>query len=83
MALSVAWVILHCEADCLKRLRSSSRVPAFAVRADNHEVGKQQTVNLPLFCLGVVQSRFREPTLSRDGAAYTRHARHQAGRRQH
>ncbi|MBZ5679871.1 MAG: substrate-binding domain-containing protein [Acidobacteriia bacterium] len=38
----IAWVVLNCEADYLKELRSSSTVPAFAVSADNHEVGRLQ-----------------------------------------
>src|SRR5580698_6111706 len=38
----MAWVILNCEADYLKQLRSSNTVPAFAVSADNHEVGRIQ-----------------------------------------
>lgn len=42
MASGIAWVVLNCEADYLKQLRSSTTVPAFAVSADNHEVGKIQ-----------------------------------------
>jgi ribose transport system substrate-binding protein len=42
IAAGIAWVILNCEADYLKHLRSSSTVPAFAVSVDNHEVGKIQ-----------------------------------------
>jgi ribose transport system substrate-binding protein len=37
-----AWVVLNGEADYLSGLRSSSRVPVFAVSADNHEVGRIQ-----------------------------------------
>ena len=37
-----AWVVLNGEADYLRELRSSSTVPAFAVSADNHEVGRIQ-----------------------------------------
>jgi ribose transport system substrate-binding protein len=42
IAAGMAWVILNCEADYLKQLRSSNTVPAFAVSADNHEIGKIQ-----------------------------------------
>jgi ribose transport system substrate-binding protein len=38
----IAWVVLNCEADYLGELRSSNAVPAFAVSADNHEVGRIQ-----------------------------------------
>jgi ribose transport system substrate-binding protein len=42
VASEIACVVLNCEADYLKELRSSSSVPAFAVSADNHEVGRIQ-----------------------------------------
>lgn len=38
----VAWVVLNSEADYLKELRATSAVPAFAVSADNHEIGRIQ-----------------------------------------
>jgi ribose transport system substrate-binding protein len=38
----IAWVVLNCEADYLGTLRASSRVPAFAISVDNHEVGRIQ-----------------------------------------
>jgi len=38
----IAWVVLNCEADYLGELRSGNAVPAFAVSADNHEVGRIQ-----------------------------------------
>ena len=42
VAAGLAWVVLNCEADYLPELRSSSAVPAFAVSADNHMVGRIQ-----------------------------------------
>jgi ribose transport system substrate-binding protein len=42
VASGIAWVVLNCEADYLKDLRSNSGVAAFAVSADNHEVGRIQ-----------------------------------------
>jgi ribose transport system substrate-binding protein len=42
VAAGVAWVVLNCEPEYLKELRSSSNVPAFAVSADNHEIGRIQ-----------------------------------------
>jgi ABC-type sugar transport system substrate-binding protein len=42
MTSGIAWVILNCEADYLKQLRSTGTVPAFAVSADNHEIGRIQ-----------------------------------------
>jgi ABC-type sugar transport system substrate-binding protein len=41
-ASGLAWVVLNCEADYLRELRLSSTVPAFAVTADNLEVGRTQ-----------------------------------------
>jgi ABC-type sugar transport system substrate-binding protein len=41
-AAGLAWVVLNCEADYLRELRLSSTVPAFAVTADNLEVGRTQ-----------------------------------------
>jgi len=38
----IAWVVLNCDADYFRSLRSGSTVPAFAVSADNHEVGRIQ-----------------------------------------
>jgi ribose transport system substrate-binding protein len=38
----IAWVVLNCEADYLRELRSASAAPAFAVSADNREVGRIQ-----------------------------------------
>ncbi len=39
----IAWVVLNCNADYLRTLRGpGSAVPAFAVSADNHEVGRIQ-----------------------------------------
>lgn len=38
----IAWVLLNCNADYLRMLRAGSKVPAFAVSADNHEVGRIQ-----------------------------------------
>jgi ribose transport system substrate-binding protein len=38
----IAWVVLNCEVDYLGQLRSGSSAPAFAVSADNHEVGRIQ-----------------------------------------
>lgn len=38
----LAWVVLNCEADYLKELRASSSVPAFAISADNQEIGRIQ-----------------------------------------
>ena len=37
-----AWVLLNCEADYLSTLRSNSKVPVFAVSADNREIGRIQ-----------------------------------------
>lgn len=37
-----AWVILNSEADYLKKLRSTSRAPAFCVSVDNQEIGRIQ-----------------------------------------
>jgi len=37
-----AWVVLNCGPEYLRELRSSSNVPAFAVSADNHEIGRIQ-----------------------------------------
>jgi ribose transport system substrate-binding protein len=42
VASGIAWVVLNCEADYLKELRSSGSVQAFAVSADNHEIGRIQ-----------------------------------------
>ncbi|MGA8270475.1 MAG: substrate-binding domain-containing protein [Candidatus Sulfotelmatobacter sp.] len=42
LAAGIAWVVLNCEADYLRQLRSTNTVPAFAVSADNHEVGRIQ-----------------------------------------
>lgn len=42
LASGIAWVVLNCDADYLRELRSSSRVPAFALSADNYEVGRIQ-----------------------------------------
>ncbi len=38
----IAWVVLNSNADYLRTLRPGSAVPAFAVSADNHEVGRIQ-----------------------------------------
>jgi ribose transport system substrate-binding protein len=38
----IAWVVLNCEVDYVGDLHSGSSVPAFAVSADNHEVGRIQ-----------------------------------------
>jgi ribose transport system substrate-binding protein len=38
----IAWVLLNCNADYLRTLRLGGTVPAFAVSADNHEVGRIQ-----------------------------------------
>jgi ABC-type sugar transport system substrate-binding protein len=37
-----AWVVLNCEPDYLKQLRSGGNVPTFSVSADNHEIGRIQ-----------------------------------------
>jgi ABC-type sugar transport system substrate-binding protein len=42
VAAGIAWVVLNCEPDYLAQLRSGSNAPAFAVSADNHEVGRIQ-----------------------------------------
>jgi ribose transport system substrate-binding protein len=42
VAAGIAWVVLNCEVDYLGQLRSGSSAPAFAVSADNHEVGRIQ-----------------------------------------
>jgi ribose transport system substrate-binding protein len=42
VASGIAWVVLNCEADYLRELRSSTAIPVFAVSADNHEVGRIQ-----------------------------------------
>lgn len=42
VASGIAWVVLNCEADYLGELRSRGTVVAFAVSADNHEVGRLQ-----------------------------------------
>ncbi|MGA8437902.1 MAG: substrate-binding domain-containing protein [Candidatus Sulfotelmatobacter sp.] len=42
VAAGIAWVALNCEAEYLPQLRASNPVPAFAVSADNHEVGRIQ-----------------------------------------
>jgi ribose transport system substrate-binding protein len=42
VAAGLAWVVLNCEADYLPELRSNSAVPAFAVSADNHMIGRIQ-----------------------------------------
>jgi ribose transport system substrate-binding protein len=42
LATGIAWVVLNCEVDYLGQLRSGSKTPAFAVSADNHEVGRIQ-----------------------------------------
>jgi len=42
VASGIAWVVLNCEADYLRELRSSTAVPVFAMSADNHEVGRIQ-----------------------------------------
>lgn len=38
----IAWVVLNSEADYLPQLRAGNIVPAFAVSADNYEVGRIQ-----------------------------------------
>jgi ABC-type sugar transport system substrate-binding protein len=38
----IAWVVLNSEADYLPELRAGNAVPAFAVSADNHEIGRIQ-----------------------------------------
>jgi ribose transport system substrate-binding protein len=42
MTSGIAWVILKCAADYLKQLRSTGMAPAFAVSADNREIGRIQ-----------------------------------------
>lgn len=42
VAAGIAWVVINCEADYLSELRSKSKVPVFAVSADNHEIGRIQ-----------------------------------------
>lgn len=42
VASGIAWVVLNCEADYLKELRSRNGAPSFAVSADNQEVGRIQ-----------------------------------------
>jgi ABC-type sugar transport system substrate-binding protein len=42
VASGIAWIVLNCEADYLANLRSGSVLPAFAVSADNYEVGRIQ-----------------------------------------
>ncbi|MFZ0815075.1 MAG: substrate-binding domain-containing protein [Candidatus Sulfotelmatobacter sp.] len=42
VAAGIAWVVLNCEVDYLGQLRSGGSAPAFAVSADNHEVGRIQ-----------------------------------------
>lgn len=48
VAAGIAWVVLNCEVDYLGPLRSGSKTPAFAVSADNHEVGRIQGRQLGL-----------------------------------
>jgi ribose transport system substrate-binding protein len=77
VASGIAWVVLSCEADYLRELRFSSTVQAFAVSADNHEVGRiqgrQLAALLPGGRLGPLHSG---PLLQYGhGAAYRRHAR--------
>ncbi|MGC2790375.1 MAG: substrate-binding domain-containing protein, partial [Candidatus Sulfotelmatobacter sp.] len=58
-------VILNCEADYLKQLRSTSTVPAFAVSADNHEIGKIQGRQLAAVLPGGGSALYLQgPTLS-------------------
>jgi ribose transport system substrate-binding protein len=42
IAAGTAWVVLNSEADYLRTLRSPAGVPAFAVSADNHQIGRIQ-----------------------------------------
>jgi ribose transport system substrate-binding protein len=42
VASGKAWVLLNCEADYLRELRSRYNVPVFAVSADDHEIGRIQ-----------------------------------------
>ena len=42
VAGGIAWGVLNCEPDYLRQLRSSSNVPAFAISADNEQVGRIQ-----------------------------------------
>jgi len=42
VAAGIAGGVLNCEPDYLRQLRSSSNVPAFAISADNEQVGRIQ-----------------------------------------
>jgi ribose transport system substrate-binding protein len=46
IAAGTAWVVLNSEADYLKTMRSATGVPAFAVSADNYQVGRIQGLQL-------------------------------------
>jgi ribose transport system substrate-binding protein len=58
-------VILNCEADYLKQLRSTGTVPAFAVSADNREIGRIQGRQLTALLPGGGSALYLQgPTLS-------------------
>jgi ribose transport system substrate-binding protein len=70
VASGMAWVVLNCEADYLRELRSGGKVPAFAVSADNREIGRIQGRQLgavlprggsALYIQGPSQSTVTEP----------------------
>ena len=42
VASGIAWVVMNCDAEYLREVRTGSKVPVFAVSADNHEVGRIQ-----------------------------------------
>src|SRR5580698_2430898 len=37
VASGIAWVVMNCDAEYLREVRTGSKVPVFAVSADNHE----------------------------------------------
>jgi ABC-type sugar transport system substrate-binding protein len=73
LSSGIAWVVLNSNADYLRELRTSSTVPAFAVSADNREIGRIQgrqlgallpTGGSVLYILGPSQSTVTEQRTS-------------------
>ena len=85
VASGKAWVLLNCEADYLRELRSRYNVPVFAVSADDHEIGRIQGRQLGAVLPGGRRDSLHSGSLAEycHRAAHRRHARNQTGEHKH